>query len=78
MLKKLISDNSTTTNTGFLLWIPGYCLSCIFQYNPKNKYKFACKYFVPEFTDSGDLNWLKVFFKDICSVNTLVQTFCNK
>ena len=36
--KNLILSN--TEHTGFLLWLPNYCLSCIFQHNARQKTKY--------------------------------------
>ena len=70
ILHKLITDNKKD-NTGFLMWISNYCISCIFCNNSKSK---RCgKYYLTVFTDIGNVK----MFQSIHDTDYLIETFFN-
>ena len=58
-------------NTGFLIWLGGYCLSCIFQKTSKNKSYSILAY------DERDTSSTAHFVKNIDDEQTLVNVFLN-
>ena len=53
MLQALITEN-TNHNTGFLMWISNYCISCIFEHKIKRKTN-TVKYYHLALTPDGNL-----------------------
>ena len=77
-LQKLIEDD-LKGNTGFLMWISNYCLSCIFQNNNSNQ-KSCMKYYLTVFKTNTELEKFQTF-QDVDSLiqnlfNTLKKQFC--
>ena len=55
MLQKLITDN-TEDNTGFLMSVSNYYLSCIFQHNYMKTNAKSVKYYIIRFSSNGTLD----------------------
>ena len=53
VLQALITEN-TNHNTGFLMWISNYCISCIFEHKIKRKTN-TVKYYLLALTPDGNL-----------------------
>lgn len=62
--KNLILKNNTQ-HTGFLLWLPNCCLSCIFQHNAKQK----TKYFLVWCNQQQTVN----LFEQFCDTDFLIN-----
>ena len=69
-LQHLITDN-TKGNTGFLIWLSNYCVSCIFQNNLRNKTN--TKYYLTVFSENGKCD----VFQSINDINSLINAFAN-
>ena len=61
--------NDTEKNTGFLLWISSYCISCIFQFRVKQ----GLCYNVLVYEISKQANAVDIFL----NVNSLLDMFCD-
>ena len=68
MLQALITEN-TNHNTGFLMWISNYCISCIFEHKIKRKTNNV-KYYLLELTPDGNLK----IFQNNNDLNSLIQS----
>ena len=71
MLQALITEN-TNYNTGFLMWISNYCISCIFEHKIKRK-KNTVKYYLLALTADGNLE----IFQNNNDLNSLIQSILN-
>merc|ERR1711973_99846 len=69
-LQHLITDN-TKGNTGLLIWLSNYCVSCIFQNNLRNKTN--TKYYLTVFSENGKCD----VFQSINDINSLINAFAN-
>ena len=70
VLEKLILDN-TTENTGFLLWLSTYCLSCIFQHVDNKNQK--TKYFLVASNEKQTIN----LFEKFNDSSSVINKICN-
>ena len=70
VLEKLILDN-TTENTGFLLWLSTYCLSCILQHVNNKKQK--TKYFLVSCNEKQTIH----LFEKFTDSSSVINKFCN-
>ncbi|XP_044166861.1 uncharacterized protein LOC122950914 [Acropora millepora] len=68
MLQALITEN-TNHNTGFLMWISNYCISCIFEHKIKRKTNNV-KYYLLELTPDGNLK----IVQNNNDLNSLIQS----
>ena len=71
MLQALITEN-TNDNTGFLMWISSYCISCIFEHKIKRN-KNTVKYYLLALSADGNLE----IFQNNNDLNSLIQSILN-
>ena len=71
VLQRLILENKNM-NTGFLLWISGYCVSCVICHTGRGTTKTKkTTYFVMEYHENQGLQ----VFEDN-DINSLIETLC--